>query len=136
MGVLGDEFAVHSEVEDGLAQLLDVLRAGGEARQVIEDEAGVVAEGVCLPGWQVGRVGFCRVGGGVQAVQAGRHQPVAALLPLRFRRLQLVAQSHQFVHLGDDAVLLGERREGNWHPPKVTNVYALKGNTFCLARHP
>ena len=49
----------------GLAQLLDVLRAGGEARQVIEDEAGVVADGVCLPGWEVGRVGFCRISRGV-----------------------------------------------------------------------
>ena len=100
-GILGDEFAAHGEVEDSLAQLLDVLRAGSEARQVMEDEAGVIVEGVCLPGWQVGRVGFCCVGGGVQTVQASRHQPVAALLPLRFRGLQLVAQCHQFVHLRD-----------------------------------
>ena len=88
---MGHEFAEHSEVEDGLAQLLDVVWVGGEMRQVLEDEAGVVAEGVCLPGWQVGCVGFCCVGRRVQAVQASRHQPVAALLPLRFRRLQLVA---------------------------------------------
>jgi len=47
---------------------------------VVEDEAGVVTEGF-------GHVGFFYIGGLVQAVQAGRHQPVAALLPLRFRRL-------------------------------------------------
>src|SRR5262249_15706256 len=101
---------------------------GGEARQILEDEAGVVAEGVCLLGWQVGRASFCRVGGEVQAVQAGCHQPVTALLPLRFRRLQLVAQRHQFVHLGDDAVLLGEGREGNLHFLEVRRTNAPISN--------
>ena len=42
-GVLGDEFAADSEVEDGLAELLDVLDARGEAREVAEVEAGVLA---------------------------------------------------------------------------------------------
>ena len=73
---------------------------------MVEVETGMVAEGFRC-------VGFFCIGGRVQAVQAGRHQPVAALLALGFRRLQLVAQRHQFVHLGDDTVLLGEGWEAN-----------------------
>ena len=105
VSALFNEFPTHGEVEDGLAQLFDVFRASGEAWQMVEIEPGVVAEGF----W---RIIFRRFSGGVQAVQAGRHQPVAALLSFVFRRLQLVAQRHQFVHLGDDAVLLGEGWDG------------------------
>ena len=43
--VLRDEFAADGEVEDGLAQLLDVFGAGGEAREVVEVKAGGVAQG-------------------------------------------------------------------------------------------
>jgi hypothetical protein len=39
-----DEFAADGEVEDGLAELLDVFGAGGEAREVVEIEAGVLAK--------------------------------------------------------------------------------------------
>ena len=104
---LGDEMAADGEVEDGLAELLDVLGAGGEAREVAEVEAGVLAEGL-------------RVGALVQALQGRCHQPIAAALPLRLRRLQPIAQRHQLVHLGDDAVLFGkgwerERQVGE-HP--------------------
>ena len=37
----------------------------------------------------------------------------ASALPLRLRRLQPIAQRHQFIHLGNDAVLFGEGWEGN-----------------------
>jgi hypothetical protein len=37
---LGDEAATDGEVEDGLAKLLDVFGAGGEAREVVEVKAG------------------------------------------------------------------------------------------------
>ena len=42
------------------------------------------------------------------AVEAGGHQSVAALFTLGLRRLQLVAQCHQFINFGDDAVLFGK----------------------------
>ena len=47
--ILGYEFAADGEVEDGLAELLDVFGARGEAREVAEMEAGVLAElvGIC-----------------------------------------------------------------------------------------
>lgn len=51
-----------------------------------------------------------RLAGG-EALQANRHQPVALLLARVARGLQLVAQHHQLVHLGDDTELLRERRQ-------------------------
>ena len=42
--ILRDEFATDGEVEDGLAELLDVFGARGEAREVAEMKAGVLAE--------------------------------------------------------------------------------------------
>jgi hypothetical protein len=50
--------------------------------------------------------------------------------------LQPVAEDHQFVNLGDDAVLLGERREGNRHAPEVTDIDALERDTLRLSGHP
>ena len=40
-------------------------------------------------------------------------EPPAALLGLAELLLQLIAEGHQCVDLGDDAVLFGEGREGN-----------------------
>lgn len=78
-----------------LAQLLDLVRAGGDCQQGIEREAGVVAEGF--------RVGIVETG------KACRRQPVPLRLPLRSRRFQLIAQRHQFIEL-----LLNYRRyQGN-----------------------
>ena len=51
-----------------------------------------------------GRVGVGRV----EAGEARGGQSVPRRLPLRSRRLQLVAERHQFIDLGDDAVLFGE----------------------------
>ena len=95
--ILRDELAADGEVEDGLAELLDVLGAGGEAREVAEVEAGVVAEG-----WPRPSAGWFR------RCSEAADQPIAPALALRLRRLQPIAQRHQLVHLGDDAVLLGE----------------------------
>ena len=53
------------------------------------------------------------VGAVVQAMQGRRRQPIPPALPLRLRRLQPIAQRHQFIHFGDDAVLFGEGRKGN-----------------------
>jgi len=39
-------------------------------------------------------------------------QPPALLIGLAELLLQLVAEGHQFVHIGDDAVLFGEGWEG------------------------
>ena len=46
--------------------------------------------------------------GRVEAGEARRRQPVARRLALGPRRLQPVAQRHQLIDLGDDAVLFGE----------------------------
>src|SRR3546814_4246205 len=61
-------------------------------------------------GGEGGGVGIGRV----QAGEARRRQPVAHRLPLRPRRLQPVAQRHQFLDLGNDTVLFGERWEREW----------------------
>lgn len=77
-----------------------MLRPSGEARELVEVEAGVVLEGVRIIGWLI------------QAIQTGRRQPIPPALRRYLRRLQPIAQSHQFIHLGNDAVLLGEGWEG------------------------
>ena len=77
---------------------VDLVGAGGEGREGIQGEAGVV-----LKGFGIGRV---------EAGEAGRRQPVARCLPLGPGRFQAVAEGHQFIDLGDNAVLLGEGWEG------------------------
>ena len=52
--------------------------------------------------------------GRVEAGETRRRQPVARRLPRRPCYLQPVAERHQFIDLGDDAVLLGEGWEGEW----------------------
>ena len=67
---------------------------------MFKDEGSVVPE-------------YYRVGiGRVEAGETRRRQPVPRRLPLRSRRLQPVAQRHQFIDLGGNAVLLGEGWEG------------------------
>ena len=44
--------------------------------------------------------------------QHSLQQPPPLLIGLAELLLQLVAEGHQFIHLGDDAVLLGEGWEG------------------------
>ena len=106
IGVLRHKSSTHRQVEDGLTQLLDVLDAGGEAREVVKVKAGGRGQG--------------GDGVGADAVQARRRQPVALRLTLVAGRLQLVAQGHQFIDLGDDAVLFGEGGEGD---NKVLNIF-------------
>ncbi len=45
IAVLGHEPPADGEVEYGLVELLDLVRPGGEAREVTDVEAGVLAEG-------------------------------------------------------------------------------------------
>ena len=99
--ILLHQLPAHRQVQDRLAQLLDLGRGGGEEGQHLQGKAGVLAEGFGI---------FGRL---VEALQRGGHQALAALLPLLPGGLQLVAEGHQFVHLGDDAVLFGEGWEGN-----------------------
>jgi hypothetical protein len=76
--VLRHELAAHGEVEDGLAEVLDLVRARGEGGQRAEGEAGAG-----LKGFGIGRV---------EASEARRRQLVAgplAALP-RFASSRLV----------------------------------------------
>ena len=50
--------------------------------------------------------------GRVEPRESRRGQPVSRGLPLGTRSLQPVAERHQFIDLGNDAVLLGEGWEG------------------------
>ena len=78
--------------------------------------AGSVSSAKRASSWKV--VGIGRV----EAGEARRRQPVARRLPLRPRRLQPVAQRHQLIDLGDDAVLFGERWEGKAAKLRLTYV--------------
>ena len=66
-------------------------------------EAGVFALGLGVSGG----------GGLVQALQGRGGQTVASAFALLLRGFELVAQGHEFIDLGDDAVLFGEGRDWN-----------------------
>lgn len=97
LGILGDELAHHGELQDGLLELVNALFGGEEGVEVLGD---------ALPAAGELRV----VDSAGQRVQQGFHQRLmgaeagVGLLP------QLVAQRHQLVDFGDDAVLFGEWR--------------------------
>ncbi|PJG48174.1 hypothetical protein CAF53_07920 [Sphingobium sp. LB126] len=101
MGFLKGELSTSCEFEDRRFPLsnLSVLRT--QFGQVVEREAGVDREGRLI--------GI----GHVQAGEAGRCQTVAGSFSLLAGLFQPIAQCHEFVDLGDDAVLLWERREWN-----------------------
>ena len=114
------ELAAHGEVEDGLAQGLDLVGARGQRRQRVKGEAGVGLEGLGI--------------GRFEAGEARRRQTVARRLAACPRRLQPVAQAHQFIDLGDDAVLFGERWEGKDQFSKCLAVYIwLAGSSRTVA---
>ena len=95
------QLAAHGQVKDGLTQGLDLACPGGERSEVFESEGGVVPE----YGW----VGIGRV----EAGEDRPPKPVPRRLPLCPCCLQPVAERHQFIDLGDDTVLFGERGEGD-----------------------
>ncbi len=98
--ILRHQLPPYREVQDGLAELLDLVGASGEGGEGVEGEAGVGAEGL---GVGVGRG---------QAGEAGGGQSVAGGLAHGAGRLQPVQQRHQLIDLRDDAVLFGEGRRG------------------------
>ena len=57
--------------------------------------------------------------GRVEAGEGRRREPVACRLVFRARRLQPVAQGHQLVDLGHNALLLGKRRERDRYARKA-----------------
>ena len=46
----------------------------------------------------------------INLMVGGGDESVALFIPFRLRGFQSVAEGHQFVYLGDDALLLGCRR--------------------------
>ena len=64
-----------------------------------------------------GRVGVGRV----EAGEARRGQSVSGRLSVNLCRLQPVAERHQFIDLGDDAVLFGE----GWQRKRYGKVFEL-----------
>ena len=73
---------------------------GSEWGEVVECEGGVILK--CR------RVGVGRV----EAGEARCRHPVARCLSFHSRRLQAVAEGHEFIDLGDDAVLFGKGGQG------------------------
>jgi hypothetical protein len=72
--VLWYEFPVDSKVEDGLTELLDLVGAGGDAREMADEELGVTAKGFCIRSV-------------VQAMVGGRCEPIPSAFSLALRRL-------------------------------------------------
>jgi hypothetical protein len=95
---LSRQLAADGEVEDGLAELRDLLGAGGEAREVVDIEVGVFAKGFWIRAV-------------VEVMQGCRRKAVSSGLPVRLRRLQAVAEAHEFGDFGHDPLLFGKRRK-------------------------
>ena len=54
------------------------------------------------------------------------------MLPLHLRRLQPIAQRHQLVDLGHDAVLFGEWRDGHRKEPQPLHAKPFSRNANLL----
>ncbi|MNR15240.1 hypothetical protein D3C85_1317620 [compost metagenome] len=81
-------------------------------------EQGVEVLGQALPaGGEV--VGVAGLG---QAVEQRLHQPGVGACGVGLAGFQTVAQGHQFVDFGDDAVLFGERRQWKGTCSKLSHV--------------
>ena len=102
--VLRHELAAYGEVEDGLAQCLDLVGALGERRQRVKDEAGV----------GLGRFrNRARRGG-----RGSPRQPIAHRVASS-RAASCRSYRHQFIDFIDDALLLGKRWEGKGSSRKL-----------------
>ena len=89
--LVGNEPATDGEVENGLADLLDLIGAGGEAREMADEELGMGTQ-------------FFRI---LTVVQVMMEEAVVAPggSPALLRCLQPITQRHQFIDFGNDAVL-------------------------------
>ncbi len=105
-----------ARLTDHLAQRRNMVETCGQAGEMPEVEVNVLAES---------RHNVRRV----QPIQRCRRQPIPAPFPLRLRRLQPIAQRHQFIHLGDYAVLFGE----GWKRETASAARYSVGTRFCPA---
>jgi hypothetical protein len=90
------ELSANSEVENGLPELLDLIGALGEAREVADEEPGMVAQ-------------FFRILTVAQVMMCGCSELIPAGLPLILSGFQTITHSHQVVQLRNDPVLLSKR---------------------------
>ena len=88
------QLAADGEVENGLAQVLDLLDPGCQCGKGIDGKARVRTKrwNVCVSCAQTSQTSLC--------------QPVAGVLAYGAGFLQPVAEGHKLIDLGDDAVLL------------------------------
>ena len=98
--ILWDEFALYGQLEDGLAQVGDGAGVGIEEVEVIAEDLGGVLEGG-------------GVGGVVEVVEHGAVDDDDGLLGAAQFGFQGAALGEEFVHFGDDALLLGQWWEGD-----------------------
>lgn len=115
-----NQLAGNGKAEDRSAQLLDLIGPGGEWGEVGQCEARIVAEGFGI--------------GGVEFGQGGLRKFVTRYLALCPRRLKLIAQGHQLIDLGNDAVLLGKWGQSDKHRFQLSLCNVLKANTAVRLR--
>ena len=91
-----------ARLRNRLAQVLDLVGAGGQNGKRIDGKAGMKTKrrDVCV--------------GCDHTRKAGFGQPIARVLTRGAGSLQPVAERHELIDLGDDAVLLSEGRERDW----------------------
>jgi hypothetical protein len=88
---------------------------------MVEVEAGVLTESL----------GCVRVGGLVQTMQGSGSKAVAPVLPFNLRCLQAVTQRHQFIHVGNNAVLLGKRRHRH---NTLVNIVSIQAGLYAFTK--
>src|SRR3546814_9327245 len=83
--VLRDQLAPHSQVQDRLPELLDLIRAFREFLKMFERKSGIVGEGLGI--------------GLVQLGHGGQRELVTPHFALCMRSFKLIAQRHQLIDL-------------------------------------
>ena len=139
-------------MQDGLTQRGHVLRRGEDQVEAVAEAlpgtGNITANPVTLSVSEGSRQGYgvhvgtlrcaqrdrgCGGDGGCQEIaNQGTKQPPPPLALLGLSLLQRVAHGHQRVHAGDDAALLGERRDGD---EKTRNALLIKSaSLYCILR--
>ncbi|MCY1357916.1 hypothetical protein D9M69_444280 [compost metagenome] len=94
------QFAHHGQLQQGLLEGVDAGFGGEQGMEVL---------GQALPT----RGKICGVGGLGQAVEEHVHQLDVSVFGIGLTGFQAVAQSHQLIDFGDDAMLFGKRWKWN-----------------------
>ncbi|PLK46968.1 hypothetical protein C0V76_19110 [Uliginosibacterium sp. TH139] len=118
--VLQDEFAAHGELEQGGIELVD---GGGRGEELIPVRGEVLP--VALE--------FVGIGRFSKLVERGFHPMSLHPRGMALLSFEPVAQGHEFLDLGDDAGLFGERGEWDEYSLEVSCCYPEASGALAIS---